>query len=106
MENQSNQATKKGLILLLGIIVGLLTGVLVTVVMFNKLNNRSQKSDEVAQPAPDKSASDTIYKYMLPGDYLAMRMTLSPVRHPIVYRMIRLLLMNPRWTTCLTRKNL
>lgn len=65
MENQSNQATKKGLILLLGVIVGLLTGVLVTFVMFNKLNNRSKKNDELAQPAPDKGTSDTIYKYIV-----------------------------------------
>jgi hypothetical protein len=65
MENQSNQATKKGLILLLGVIVGLLTGVLVTFVMVNKLNNRSQKNDEVAQPLPSKGTSDTIYKYIV-----------------------------------------
>lgn len=65
MENQSNQATKKGLILLLGIIVGLLTGVLVTFVMVNKLNNRAQKTDNVSQPTQEKGTSDTIYKYIV-----------------------------------------
>ena len=65
MENQSNLATKKGLILLLGIIVGLLTGVLVTFVMVNKLNNRSQKADNEVQPTSDKGTSDTIYKYIV-----------------------------------------
>ena len=65
MENQSNQATKKGLILLLGVIIGLLTGVLVTFVMVNKLRDRSQQSQKTDSPAPEKGTSDTIYKYIV-----------------------------------------
>lgn len=65
MENQSNQATKKGLILLLGVIIGLLTGVAVTAVLVNKLNVRQQQR-EVQQPAPlQEGNSDTIYKYIV-----------------------------------------
>ena len=66
MENHSNLATKKGLILLLGVIIGLLTGVLVTFVMVNKLNNRPPKDDgNTAQPISDNGSSDTIYKYIV-----------------------------------------
>ena len=65
MENQSNQATKKGLILLLGVIIGLLTGVLVTFVMVNKLRDRSQRAEKTDSPAPEKGTSDTIYKYIV-----------------------------------------
>lgn len=65
MENQSNLATKKGLILLLGIIIGLLTGVVVTAVLVSKLNVRQQQR-EVQQllPRPDGS-TDTVYKYIV-----------------------------------------
>ena len=65
MENQSNQATKKGLILLFGVIIGLLTGVLVTFVMVNKLHDRQQENDEIPKPIPEKGTSDTIYKYIV-----------------------------------------
>lgn len=65
MENQSNQATKKGLILLLGVIIGLLTGVLVTFVMVNKLRDRSQLAEKTDTSAPEKGTSDTIYKYIV-----------------------------------------
>jgi hypothetical protein len=65
MENQSNQATKKGLILLLGVLIGLLTGVAVTAVLVSKLNLRQQHR-EVQQPLPPQEGnSDTIYKYIV-----------------------------------------
>jgi hypothetical protein len=65
MENQSNQATKKGIILLLGVIVGLLTGVLVTFVMVNKLNQKTQPPDKQNVPASEAGTTDTIYKYIV-----------------------------------------
>ena len=45
MGNQSNQATKKGIILLLGIIIGLLVGVLVAFIVESKI--RPKPSSEV-----------------------------------------------------------
>ena len=90
MENQSNLATKKGLILLLGVIIGLLTGVLVTFVMVNKLNRRSQQAEQTTQPSSDKGASDTIYKYIVhqyePGSRdLASRMTSDTIQYDSSY---------------------
>ena len=65
MENQSNQATKKGLILLLGVIIGLLTGIAVTVVIVNKLNQRPQQPEQESQPQESSGTTDTIYKYIV-----------------------------------------
>lgn len=65
MENQSNQATKKGLILLLGVIIGLLTGIAVTVVIVNKLNQRPQQPEQESQPQGTSGTTDTIYKYIV-----------------------------------------
>jgi hypothetical protein len=65
MENQSNQATKKGLILLLGIIIGLLTGVAVTAVLVSKLNMRHQHREDQPPLPPPPGNSDTIYKYIV-----------------------------------------
>lgn len=65
MENQSNLATKKGLILLLGVIIGLLVGVAITAVLVSKLNLRQQQR-ETQQPLPPSAGStDTIYKYIV-----------------------------------------
>lgn len=64
MENQSNQATKKGIILLLGVIIGLLAGVLVTFVMVKKLNFKPQQPVKLIPPPPQRT-SDTIYKYIV-----------------------------------------
>ena len=65
MENQSNQATKKGLILLLGIIIGILTGVLVAFVMVEKFNLKSPAVVKVL-PTPSSPASkDTVYQYIV-----------------------------------------
>lgn len=65
MENQSNQATKKGIILLLGVIIGLLVGVLVTFVMVKKLNFKPQQPVKLIPPPPSQGTSDTIYKYIV-----------------------------------------
>lgn len=65
MENQSNQATKKGLILLLGVIIGLLTGVAVTAVLVSKLNMRQQHREDEQPLPPQAGNSDTIYKYIV-----------------------------------------
>lgn len=65
MENQSNQATKKGIILLLGVIIGLLVGVLVTFVMVKKLNFKPQQPVKMVTPSTQQGSSDTIYKYIV-----------------------------------------
>ena len=65
MENQSNQATKKGLILLLGIIIGILTGVLVAFIVVEKFNLKSPSVVKVL-PTPSSPASkDTVYQYIV-----------------------------------------
>ena len=65
MENQSNQATKKGLILLLGVIIGLLTGVLVAFVVVKKLNFRSPAVVKVIPQSPETATKDTVYQYIV-----------------------------------------
>ena len=65
MENQSNLATKKGIILLLGVIIGLLAGVLVTFVMVKKLNFKPQQPVKMVTPPTQQATSDTIYKYIV-----------------------------------------
>lgn len=64
MENQSNQATKKGIILLLGIIIGLLAGVLVAFIVESKIRPKSTSVVKVvsSEPSGDK---DTVYKYIV-----------------------------------------
>lgn len=65
MENHSNQATKKGVILLLGVIIGLLAGVLVAFVVFNKLRSNPPQVVNVL-PVPQASSNkDTVYKYIV-----------------------------------------
>ena len=65
MENQSNQATKKGLVLLLGIIIGILTGVLVAFIVVEKFNLRSPSVVKLL-PTPSSPASkDTVYQYIV-----------------------------------------
>lgn len=65
MENQSNQATKKGLILLLGVIIGLLVGIFVAFVVVNKIRPNPSSVVKVL-PAPETpSGKDTVYKYIV-----------------------------------------
>lgn len=65
MEKQSNQATKKGLILLLGIIIGILTGVLVAFIVVEKFNLKSPSVVKLL-PTPSSPASkDTVYQYIV-----------------------------------------
>ena len=47
MENQPNQSTKKGLILLLGVIIGLLAGVLVAFVVVQRFNLKTPSEVKV-----------------------------------------------------------
>ena len=65
MENQSNQATKKGIILLLGVIIGLLVGVLVAFIIVGKLNLKGPSVVKVMQPSPASGTKDTVYKYIV-----------------------------------------
>jgi len=65
MENQSNQATKKGIILLLGIIIGLLVGVLVAFIIVGKLNLKGPSVVKVVQPSSASGTKDTVYKYIV-----------------------------------------
>ena len=65
MENQSNQSTKKGLILLLGVVIGLLAGVLVAFIVVEKFNLRSPSVVKLL-PTPSSPASkDTVYQYIV-----------------------------------------
>jgi hypothetical protein len=65
MENQSNQATKKGIILLLGVIIGLLVGVLVAFIIVGKLNLKSPSVVKVMPPSSTTGTKDTVYKYIV-----------------------------------------
>ena len=65
MENQSNQATKKGLILLLGVIIGLLVGIFVAFVVVNKIRPNPSSVVEVLPAPAASSGKDTIYKYIV-----------------------------------------
>ena len=65
MENQSNQSTKKGIILLLGIIIGLLVGVLVAFAIVGRLKLKSPSVVKILQPASKTGSKDTIYKYIV-----------------------------------------
>lgn len=65
MENQSNQTTKKGLILLLGIIIGLLVGIFVAFVVVNKLRQKPSSVVKVLSAPATPSDKDTIYKYIV-----------------------------------------
>ena len=65
MENQSNQATKKGLILLLGIIIGILTGVLVAFVVVEKLNLKSPSVVKLLPTPSSPAEKDTVYQYIV-----------------------------------------
>ncbi|MBO7628867.1 MAG: hypothetical protein J6S87_02835 [Bacteroidales bacterium] len=65
MENQPNQSTKKGLILLLGVIIGLLAGVLVAFVVVQRFNLKTPSEVKVL-PMPSTPASkDTVYQYII-----------------------------------------
>ena len=65
MENQSNQATKKGLILLLGIIIGILTGVLVAFVVVEKLNLKTPSEVKILSTPSSPVSKDTVYQYIV-----------------------------------------
>ena len=65
MENQSNQATKKDIILLLGVIIGLLVGVLVAFIIVGKLNLKSPSVVKVMPPSSTTGTKDTVYKYIV-----------------------------------------
>ena len=65
MENQSNQATKKGLILLLGIIIGILTGVLVAFVVVEKFNLKSPSVVKLLPTPSSPAEKDTVYQYIV-----------------------------------------
>ena len=64
MENQSNQATKKGIVLLLGIIIGLLVGVLVAFIVESKIRPKPASVVKVVPSAPS-GEKDTVYKYIV-----------------------------------------
>lgn len=64
MENQSNQATKKGIILLLGIIIGLLVGVLVAFIVESKIKPKTPPVVNVVAPET-QGGKDTVYKYIV-----------------------------------------
>lgn len=64
MENQSNQATKKGIILLLGIIIGLLVGVLVAFIVESKIKPKAPPVVNVVAPE-SQGGKDTVYKYIV-----------------------------------------
>ena len=74
MENQSNQATKKGLILLLGVIIGLLVGIFVAFIVVSKLHSNPSSVVKVLPAPQTPSSKDTVYKYIvhqyeqIPGD--------------------------------------
>ena len=65
MDKQSNQATKKGLILLAGVIIGLLTGFLVAYTVVKKLNSLPSPVAKEVEPHTDKSTKDTVVKYVV-----------------------------------------
>ena len=63
-ENRSNQTTKNGLVLLLGIIIGLLLGVLVAFVVVEKFNLRSPSVVKLLPTPSSSSEKDTVYQYI------------------------------------------
>ncbi len=65
MDKQSNQATKKGLILLAGVIIGLLTGFLVAYTVVKKLDSPPSPVAKEVEPNTDKSTKDTVVKYVV-----------------------------------------
>ncbi len=65
MENQSNQATKKGIILLLGIIIGLLVGVLVAFLVESKIRPKPTSVVKVIPTEKSEGNKDTVYKYIV-----------------------------------------
>ena len=65
MENQSNQPTKKGLVLLLGVIIGLLAGLLVAFVLVQRLNLKSPSEVKILPMPSTPSEKDTVYQYIV-----------------------------------------
>lgn len=64
MENQSGQTTKKGVILLLGIVIGLLIGVLVGFIVESKINPQNAPVVNVVSTNSTDS-TDTVFKYIV-----------------------------------------
>lgn len=64
-ENQPSQTTKKGLVLLLGIIIGLLLGVLVAFVVVEKFNLKSPSVVKLLPTPTTPSGKDTVYQYIV-----------------------------------------
>ena len=65
MENQSNQPTKKGLVLLLGVIIGLLAGLLVAFVLVQRLNLKSPSEVKILPMPSTPAEKDTVYQYIV-----------------------------------------
>ena len=64
MENQPEKSTKKGIVLLLGILIGLLAGALVALLLSGRMNSKSPS--EVKVVVPESSGSkDTVVKYVI-----------------------------------------
>lgn len=63
-ENQPSQTSKKGLVLLLGIIIGLLIGVLVAFVVVEKFNLKSPSVVKLLPTPSSSSEKDTVYQYI------------------------------------------
>ncbi len=66
MNQQSNQATKRGLILLLGVIIGVITGFVVAFVLFQKINSLTKPVvKEFSNNSYELRTADTIVKYVV-----------------------------------------
>lgn len=65
MENQSNQSMKKGLILLLGVVIGVLAGALVSFVVVQKLNLKQPSVVKVLPMPSTPTGKDTVYQYIV-----------------------------------------
>lgn len=64
MENQPEKSTKKGVVLLLGILIGLLAGALVALLVSGRMNPKSPSEVKVIVPETQGS-KDTVVKYVI-----------------------------------------
>ncbi|MDY6327233.1 MAG: hypothetical protein SPL47_07970 [Bacteroidales bacterium] len=66
MNSQNNQATKKGLILLSGVIIGILTGFFVAFTLLQKFNPHTRPVAKEEQPRDiEGKTADTVVKYVV-----------------------------------------
>lgn len=65
MDKQSNTATRKGLILLLGILIGMLVGLFVSFLLIDKIANLKEPVVKQEIPQTQTSPADTIVKYVV-----------------------------------------